>query len=120
MSLPDYYELPDGTIVFTEAYHLRRGSCCGSGCLHCPYDGRKGSTRVMDTEISIDAGTEFQNAEGLSVQCPFCFETFLVPVTAHDGQTQKFVYDCEICCHPIDLTFECDESGSRLIPERGN
>lgn len=24
-------------LVFTEAYHLRRGYCCNSGCRHCPY-----------------------------------------------------------------------------------
>jgi len=24
-------------VVFTEAYHLRRGFCCESGCRHCPY-----------------------------------------------------------------------------------
>jgi hypothetical protein len=24
-------------MVFTEAYHLRRGYCCNSGCRHCPY-----------------------------------------------------------------------------------
>ena len=24
-------------MVFTAAYHLRRGSCCHSGCRHCPY-----------------------------------------------------------------------------------
>jgi hypothetical protein len=22
----------------TEEYHKRRGSCCGSGCKHCPYE----------------------------------------------------------------------------------
>ena len=26
-------------VVFTRAYHLRRGSCCGSGCRHCPWRG---------------------------------------------------------------------------------
>ena len=25
-------------IVFTEKYHLERGSCCGNGCKNCPYD----------------------------------------------------------------------------------
>ena len=30
-----YYEGP--YLVFTEAYHLRRGRCCQSGCRHCPY-----------------------------------------------------------------------------------
>jgi hypothetical protein len=24
-------------LVFTAAYHLRRGSCCHSNCRHCPY-----------------------------------------------------------------------------------
>ena len=30
-----YWE--NGKIVMTEHYHKRRGSCCGSGCKHCPY-----------------------------------------------------------------------------------
>jgi len=30
-----YYEGP--YLVFTAAYHLRRGYCCNSGCRHCPY-----------------------------------------------------------------------------------
>jgi hypothetical protein len=34
----DYYLLPDGRLVFTEAYHLKRGYCCGNGCKHCPYN----------------------------------------------------------------------------------
>jgi hypothetical protein len=25
-------------LVYTAAYHLRRGSCCGSGCRHWPYE----------------------------------------------------------------------------------
>lgn len=32
----DYYF--DGPyMVFTAAYHLKRGSCCHSECRHCPY-----------------------------------------------------------------------------------
>lgn len=31
-----YYE--NGLMVMTEAYHLKRGYCCGSQCRHCPYD----------------------------------------------------------------------------------
>jgi hypothetical protein len=32
----DYYM--DGPyLVFTEAYHLKRGYCCHSGCRHCPW-----------------------------------------------------------------------------------
>jgi hypothetical protein len=33
----DYYLSPEGYVVFTEAYHLKRGYCCKSGCKHCPY-----------------------------------------------------------------------------------
>jgi hypothetical protein len=33
----DYY-LEGGAMVFTAAYHLRRGYCCESGCRHCPYE----------------------------------------------------------------------------------
>jgi hypothetical protein len=32
----DYY-LDGPYLVFTAAYHLKRGSCCHSGCRHCPY-----------------------------------------------------------------------------------
>lgn len=34
----DFYFNEDGLMVLTEAYHLKRGYCCGSGCKHCPYD----------------------------------------------------------------------------------
>ncbi len=30
-----YYEGP--YLVFTAAYHRKRGFCCNSGCRHCPY-----------------------------------------------------------------------------------
>ena len=32
------YVIECGRWVFTAAYHLRRGTCCASGCRHCPYD----------------------------------------------------------------------------------
>ncbi len=28
-------------MVFTEAFHLKRGYCCKSGCRHCPYGFKK-------------------------------------------------------------------------------
>ena len=34
---PDEFYYDGPYIVFTEAYHLRRGWCCQSGCRHCPY-----------------------------------------------------------------------------------
>jgi hypothetical protein len=33
----DYYIDELGRLVFTAAYHLKRGYCCGNDCKHCPY-----------------------------------------------------------------------------------
>lgn len=33
----DYYFDTNGLMVFSRAYHLKRGYCCGNGCRHCPY-----------------------------------------------------------------------------------
>lgn len=37
---PEDFYMENGYVVFTEAYHLKRGYCCGSGCRHCPYEGK--------------------------------------------------------------------------------
>jgi uncharacterized protein (TIGR00290 family) len=45
----DYY-WENGFMVFTEAYHLKRGNCCNNGCRHCPYgfneDNNNGRRKV--------------------------------------------------------------------------
>jgi|TARA_R100001463_G_scaffold14827_5_gene39001 hypothetical protein len=33
-----YWE--NGKKVMTEKYHIKRGSCCDSGCRHCPYKNK--------------------------------------------------------------------------------
>lgn len=42
-----YYD-ENGKTIFTEHYLSKRGSCCGSGCKHCPYDPKheKGATNL--------------------------------------------------------------------------
>ena len=34
---PEDFYFEETKMVFTAAYHLKRGYCCGSGCRHCPY-----------------------------------------------------------------------------------
>ena len=34
----DFYYNAQGYVVFTAKYHLKKGTCCGNGCKHCPYD----------------------------------------------------------------------------------
>ena len=45
-----YIDDKTGYIVFTKAYHLKRGYCCGSGCRHCPYEPKhvKKSSKIRD------------------------------------------------------------------------
>jgi len=43
-----YYYIENGFIVFTEAYHLRRGYCCKSGCRHCPYGFRNAAATKVE------------------------------------------------------------------------
>jgi len=49
MEAGDYYLSPEGFIVFTEQYHLKRGYCCKSGCKHCPYGFNK-KTGAINTK----------------------------------------------------------------------
>lgn len=42
------------------------------------------------------------------IQCPFCFERFAIEIFLEDGGEQEMVYDCEVCCHPIDIKVSLD------------
>ncbi len=44
-------------VVFTAAYHLRRGRCCESGCRHCPYGFAKEGRESEHTESAADEET---------------------------------------------------------------
>jgi hypothetical protein len=37
----NYYYNEQGLMVMTVIYHLKRGECCKSGCLHCPWSFQK-------------------------------------------------------------------------------
>jgi|AntRauTorckE6833_2_1112554.scaffolds.fasta_scaffold00311_5 hypothetical protein len=42
---PNFYVNDEGLFVLKESFLIKRGSCCGSKCLHCPYDPcQKGTT----------------------------------------------------------------------------
>ncbi len=48
----DYYINADGNLVLTEKYHLNRGYCCQSGCLHCPYNYQNKSDPNIPAELN--------------------------------------------------------------------
>jgi hypothetical protein len=37
----EMFYMENGLMVFTAAYHLKRGYCCRNGCRHCPYGFKK-------------------------------------------------------------------------------
>jgi hypothetical protein len=48
---PDFYKDKNGNMVMTESYHIRRGRCCGSKCLNCPYEPlhERGNTNLKES-----------------------------------------------------------------------
>ena len=50
----DYFE--NNKVVFTALFHIRRGSCCGNFCRHCPYEPKhlKGNTKLDDVWEKIN------------------------------------------------------------------
>ena len=55
--------LEGGLTVFTEKAHLARGSCCGSGCRHCPFlpKGQKGNRNVDSRLRSLAQSLDIQD-----------------------------------------------------------
>lgn len=39
--------------------------------------------------------------------CPYCFQTISMVFDIYYGQ-QTYIEDCEVCCHPIEITFDSD------------
>lgn len=52
----DYYLSQDGYIIFTEAYHLKRGYCCQSGCKHCPWKNSPDKSKIRPRISQQDVG----------------------------------------------------------------
>lgn len=53
----DYTIDENGNLVFTKAYHLKRGHCCQSGCLNCPY----GYTEKVDPSIPAEFNDSWED-----------------------------------------------------------
>jgi hypothetical protein len=52
---PEDYYVENGLLVFTAAFHLKRGYCCGSGCRHCPYERVNVPRQLAPEEPAADA-----------------------------------------------------------------
>jgi 2-iminoacetate synthase ThiH len=45
-----HYYIEEDRVIFMALFHIQRGSCCGNGCRHCPYDSKhtKGKTKLQE------------------------------------------------------------------------
>lgn len=59
----------------------------------------------------------FDRVLEVRVQCPYCWESFVLLVDPSIAQ-QEYVEDCEICCRPIDFSIDIDESGEAQVEAR--
>jgi transposase-like protein len=39
-----------------------------------------------------------------TVTCPYCGEPNLIAVDEQGGSIQRYVEDCQVCCHPWEVT----------------
>ena len=39
-------------------------------------------------------------------KCPYCLEKISMLLDLSEEGQQTYVEDCEVCCHPIQLSFE--------------
>jgi hypothetical protein len=53
----DYY-LENGLLVFTAAYHLKRGYCCHNNCRHCPYGDSHEHEEEQPTVDNVDLSND--------------------------------------------------------------
>ncbi len=50
--------------------------------------------------------------EEIEFDCPYCGEINYTEVFLSEGKSQSFVYDCEVCCRPIELNINVDRNGN--------
>ncbi len=52
----DFYYNDEGLMVLTKEYLIKRGFCCQSGCLNCPYN----FSETVDPNIPLEFQTRFE------------------------------------------------------------
>ena len=49
--------------------------------------------------------------ENYIFNCPYCMAEITIKLDLTGGQHQEFTYDCEMCCHPIDIRIDVNQEG---------
>jgi hypothetical protein len=54
-----------------------------------------------------------------SYVCDSCGEEIVIPIDLSAGESQEYVEDCPVCCHPNVIRVEVDESGEVRVWAEG-
>lgn len=54
------------------------------------------------------------------ISCPYCGESIELVIDTSVGE-QEYIEDCEVCCRPITLLIQTDQSGEiTVVPKHEN
>ena len=92
----DYY-FEDGKMVMTEAYHLKRGYCCGSACRHCPFDHENVPVKeLIETTDQLGRTIQLQKTPKRIISLVPSITELLVDL----GLGKQIVGCTKFCVHP--------------------
>lgn len=86
-----YFDAATGFVVFTAAYHRRRGYCCGSGCRHCPWSKREAGSGK--SELAACGSQSTIAGYCGSVASPVLVAVCLLLLTCFPGWAQNVTED---------------------------
>jgi hypothetical protein len=46
-------------------------------------------------------------------KCPYCFQKISMLLDVSVDGSQSYIEDCEVCCQPIQVTYDCENSELR-------
>jgi len=84
--------------------------------LGAPASDRTVDTDAVDSQYGLEPVFEpgrpdpVHPTEFVTVQCPYCGERFQTEVDVSAGAF-SYIEDCQVCCQPIELAGEREESG---------
>ena len=73
---------------------------------------REAIDRLYGLEPVFEPGRDdgLSPTEFVAVDCPYCGESFETAVDVSAGPF-RYIEDCQVCCQPIELTGEVDDTG---------
>lgn len=58
------------------------------------------------------------NAVFVTLDCPYCGESFDSAADPGGGETQSYIEDCAVCCRPIAVRLRLDDAGDATASTR--